>query len=793
MQKHHRRGAAREGALSFSLGAERIGLLALRFRWVVLSAVIVISALAALGIRQLKLDDSLTELFRADTPEFRQYERLSSRFPSSEYDVLVVVEGPALLDRTSVDALRNAVIELQFVDGIRGLISMFSARASPEPGKLPPPLFPATLPEGAAYDQLITDVRANRILDGKLLSTDGQLTLIVAALDPAIAQSSQLQSTIHDIADTVVTQLAGTGLSVQLAGAPVMQQEIRNAVQRDRIIYNGLGFLIGIVIAMVFFRHISFMVIAVVPPAVAILWSLGALGWADFRLNLFLNVISPLVMVMGFADSMQMTFALRDRMLAGDSRKEATKYAVRVVGPACFLNGGTAALSFIALTFADSASIQTFGIAGALSMGITFLAVILVLPLLATFVLSNDSRVAAKLAEQDGAMMLLRRFCGWAAALVTRRPWAFAGLGLGLVVGFGVAHLTLEPRYRLADQVPDREQAARAAGRLDMKLTGANPIDVMVELPPGAMVYQAHPLAVIAEVHRVVERQAGLGNVWSVETLVRWLAETGQNDIATLKQYVALLPDYLTRRFVTAEADAAVVTARIPDIDASDLLPTVNRLDKALEPVRRAHPGYRISVSGLSVIAARNSAAMIEKINLMLTAEMVIVSALVGLAFRSVLVGVVSLLPGLFPVVTSGASLALTGEGLQFASIIALTVAFGLGLNATIHYLNRLRLEERPGRNPVEAAARATVLMGPALILTSIVLACGLAVTVFSDLPSLRLFGRLSATTLIAAMIGGLLLLPACMILVKRAERAAKQRLSRGAEDFDAEPPPATT
>ena len=93
---------------------------------------------------------------------------------------------------------------------------------------------------------------------------------------------------------------------------------------------------------------------------VAILWSLGALGWADFRLNLFLNVISPLTMVMGFADSMQMTFAIRDRMLAGDDRFEATKYAVRVVGPACFLNGATAALSFIALTFSDSALIQTF-------------------------------------------------------------------------------------------------------------------------------------------------------------------------------------------------------------------------------------------------------------------------------------------------------------------------------------------------------------------------------------------------------------------------------------------------
>ena len=84
------------------------------------------------------------------------------------------------------------------------------------------------------------------------------------------------------------------------------------------------------------------------------------------------------------------------------------------------------------------------------------------------------------------------------------------------------------------------------------------------------------------------------------------------------------------------------------------------------------------------------------------------------------------------------------GEGLQFASVVALTVSFGLGLSATIHFLNRLRLEDKPGDDPGVGVERATVLVGPALILTSVVLACGLAVTVFSDLPSLRLFGWLS-------------------------------------------------
>ena len=102
-------------------------------------------------------------------------------------------------------------------------------------------------------------------------------------------------------------------------------------------------------------------------------------------------------------------------------------------------------------------------------------------------------------------------------------------------------------------------------------------------------------------------------------------------------------------------------------------------------------------------------------------------------------------LAGNFPVVASGALLSATGQGLQFASVVALIVSFGLGLSATIHFLNRLLLEDRPGQDPGIAVERATVLVGPALILTSVVLACGLAVNVFSDLPSLRLFGWMSA------------------------------------------------
>ena len=755
-----------------ALGLERIGLVSLRFPLLATLILLAVCIGAAFGLTRLKVDDSLSQLFRSNNAEFKQYEEVSRRFPSSEFDVLVVVEGKALLERESLEKLRELVTDLQLIDGTKGIISLFSARQPSEGGQIPAPLFPDELPQGADFQKLRERVLGNEIIRGKLLSTDGELALIVLALDPGIVETKNLGDTVEEIRKTLGEDLAGTTLQGQLSGVPVMQLEIRNAVERDRLIYNAIGFVAGCFIAILFFRRVSFMIMAAGPPLIAIVLALGALGWLDFRLNMFLNVMTPLIMVISFSDTMQLTFAARDRLLAGEDKYTALRNAILIVGPACVLTHATAGLSFVALLFSDSNLIRTFGAAGLVATVIALLAVLTLVPLLAVLLVRKEATFATKVKGSDAAVDMLRKVCGLIAEQMVRRPVLYSVISLLVVGGLALLYTTLDPRYRLADQVPDKQQAVAASSRLDAKLTGANPIDVLIEFPQDKGLYTPETLDTIAAVHAIVETQAGVGNVWSIETLRRWLAEkVGVSSAAVLKQYVDLLPEHLTRRFVSAKQDSVVVSGRIPDIDASELLPVVEKLDAALGDLRKKHPGYSISVTGLAVVAARNSANMIGKLNKALTVEMIFVAMLIGLAFRSLFVMLVSILPGLFPIVVSGAVLWVMGEGLQFASIVALIVAFGLALSATIHYLNRLRLEYRPGEDPAAGVRRPTVLVGPALILTSIVLACGLAVTVFSDLPSLRLFGWLSAFAVMAALIGDLLILPATVMVLRRIMR----------------------
>ncbi len=213
--------------------------------------------------------------------------------------------------------------------------------------------------------------------------------------------------------------------------------------------------------------------------------------------------MTPLIMVISFSDSMQLTFATRDRILAGESKADALRAAIHVVGPACVLTHATAGLSFVALTFSDSDLIRSFGEAGFISTVIALVSVLTVIPLLGLFLLRREAAFVARIKGADMAVDALRQFCGWIARRMVSRPGLYSLFGLIVVVGLGLIYANLQPRYHLADQVPDHEKAVQADHELDTKLTGAQPIDVLIEFPKGESLYSPETLATIAAVHSV--------------------------------------------------------------------------------------------------------------------------------------------------------------------------------------------------------------------------------------------------------------------------------------------------
>ena len=268
---------------------------------------------------------------------------------------MIVVEGKTLLERDFVEKLRDLVTDLQLIDGTRGIISLFSARQPPEGnGNCPRRCSRRSYPKAPNIDQLVHRVMSNEIIRGKLLSEDGELALIVLALDPdVVGEQPSAGRHRRDPQDDRTKTSPAPASRPELSGVPVMQLEIRNAVERDRLIYNAFGFAAGCLIAIMFFRRVSFMVIGGRPAA-----DRDPARARRARLARFPpQHVSQRDDAAHHGDQLFRQHAAdicRARPpAAGEEKYQAFRNAMLVVGPACVLTHATAALSFIALLFSE--------------------------------------------------------------------------------------------------------------------------------------------------------------------------------------------------------------------------------------------------------------------------------------------------------------------------------------------------------------------------------------------------------------------------------------------------------
>ena len=243
----------------------------------------------------------------------------------------------------------------------------------------------------------------------------------------------------------------------------------------------------------------------------------------------------------------------------------------------------------------------------------------------------------------------------------------------------------------------------------------------------------------------------------------------------------------MQQRLINKEKHAAIVSAKISSLPSAELAALVTRLKGNLKNMEEEYPGMHFTVSGLSAVSALQSTSIIGQLNQGLLLAIVIVVGLIGVAFRSVSTALISIAPNLFPIVAAGAVLHFSDSGLQFASILGLTVAFGLAVDDSIHFFNRYHLERhrlfdvpkdtrtslKTNHNgdssdtfskEIKAVELTIAHLGPVLLLTTLILICGLSVTMLSNLSVTRLFGELSMATLSAALLADIFFLPALII-----------------------------
>lgn len=729
-----------------------------------MTAIIALSLLMAWFATALRTDDALGSLLRAGTSDYRTYQQFEAEFPASENDVLLALTWQGQLDAAKAEAIRTIHLESQLLDSVRSVTSIFSLREPPVGDETPPTVLPEVLPNGEDFNALIAKVLADPLVPARLLSIrgDGGLAIAVITLKSEIVGEAGLIPAIRSVEETARTFAAAGGLTASLTGIPVMKSEIIVASSRDRVLFPILGFITGLAVCYVFFRNWRYVLICMLPSSLAVLWALGLFGLLGLELDPVKNAILPLVMVVALTDTLHISITAQVEHAAGQSRVEAARRAIQESGAACALTAATTAIAFLSMNLTDSELIRGFGTAAALATLLEYLLVVTAVP--ALFILLAPEASQSGSWQRTRALRALGHFTARLADIVVRFHKQISIGGVSLMLLFLYLHLQVPPYYRLSDLVPRNQQAAATAEAIEKTFGGIYPISAVIRWPEGKALQSDEVLSAIAKTHTEMAATTGVTKVLSIDTFRNWLGGGHPANAAKLMRFLDQCPEEVCTRFINKGARAAVVTGYFNDLPAHVLLETAAGLRQRLSSVEASAPGLSVTVTDLSVMSASRSTSIIAQLNDSLLSTIALDLPTIAFAFGSLVIVAYAAVANIFAVVAMGALLFALGSGVQYASIIALTVTFGLTADGTIHFLNRVRLERARGADVATAVHTAITHVGAVLILSTIILLLGLAVTFFSVVPPTRMFGQICALTLIMSLPGLLVLMPALIV-----------------------------
>lgn len=672
--------------------------------------------------------------------------------------ILVATIDPSedvdFFDAESLRTLRRVLADLESLPQVRSLLWVDNIPEFNLFG-LSGTLLPS---ENASLRRLAT--ARERVLDnplavGQFISSDAKTLLIQINLDWFYVRTDDDASLALSRA---ARQSAGSASPIEFmitGRVPLYAMTAKNHVV-DSTKYQLIGYSIMVFTALILFRGVAAVIIVAMAPATGVFWTMGMLHFFDLQNNPFNDTIVPVMTALvGLTDAVHLMSEIRQQHANGHEPREAARRGVARVGLACLLTSVTTAIGFLSLMFAHHEMVQEFGQCCVVGILMTFTSVLTVTPLGCRSPLGRRLHVGIGDSLIDGQLQRLGPLVRWVVARHRRMALTaiFATAGLALV------SLQLTPDEKRYSGLSESGEPARALRHLDRSLGGLEFGFIQVEWPENQK--DTELLAVLADIEARLKREPLIGNPIGLHRLVEVLP--GEGNAVERMSLLELLPASLKRAFYAPEYRQAWIQFRIQDRGIAAYGPTFERIEGSFEELQADHPGFQFHLGGNAASRWRNVYRVVTDLARSLGTASIIIWIVLTIVYRSFRIGLISIVPNVFPLAATAAILVVWGQHLEIVTVCVFTICLGIAVDDTIHFLTRYQEERRAGGDHEAVISRAFAGVGSALLVTTLVLVTGMGSAILGDSRDARMFGIMGCITLATALFADIAFLPALL------------------------------
>uniref|UniRef100_UPI00404AF030 efflux RND transporter permease subunit n=1 Tax=Gelidibacter sp. TaxID=2018083 RepID=UPI00404AF030 len=566
-------------------------------------------------------------------------------------------------------------------------------------------------------------------------------------------------------------------MDVRVSGMPYIRTLNAQSIVDEIGLFIGAALFVTSFIFFLFFRSFRATFISLIVVCIGVMWTFGIIGLLNYEITVLTALIPPLIIVIGIPNCIFLINKYQHEVKSHGNKVKSLQRVITKVGNATLMTNLTTASGFATFVLTESTLLKEFGLVASLSIVGIFLLCLLVIPIIYTFLPYPKDRHLEHLNKR-----WIGGFVNWIERMVKEHRIAIYFTTIILLVASIIGIYQIKISGSLIEDMPKKTEFFQDIRFFEEEFNGVMPLEIMVDTKRKKGVMKLATLKRMNELEELITEIPELSRPVSVVSLVKYSKQayyngnpkyfqlpTSQENSFILSYVKNSSSDVdLLKSFVDSTGQYARITTFMKDVGTDKMEDIEDDLQDKINKVFPAE-NYSVTMTGKALVFQKGTNYLVKNLIISLALAIFLISLFMAYMFRSLRMILVSLLPNILPLLITAGIMGYVGVPIKPSTILVFSIAFGISVDDTIHFLAKYRQELQANnwkiRKSVYAALRET---GVSMFYTSIVLFFGFSVFIISSFGGTVALGALVSITLLFAMLSNLLLLPSLLLSLER-------------------------
>ncbi|NQX77550.1 MMPL family transporter [Gilvibacter sp.] len=615
--------------------------------------------------------------------------------------------------------------------------------------------------KGLLYSPNKQSIRTGIYLKKELVNTPARRDFIINDLIPEI---EKFENT-YDI-------------TVYTSGMPYIRTLNSQNIIDEIGLFIGAALLVTSLIFFFFFRSFRATFISMITVIIGVMWAFGILGLLHYEITVLTALIPPLIIVIGIPNCIFLINKYQQEIKSHGNQAKSLQRVITKVGNATLMTNVTTASGFATFILTKSQLLKEFGTVASICIIAIFLLCLCIIPIVYSYMAIPKYKHLKHLNKR-----WIGSFVSWMENMVKHHRVAIYAVSVILLTASIIGIYKIEISGSIIEDMPKSADFFQDIRFYEKEYEGLMPLEILIDTKREEGVMKLATIKRMDKLHTIIEEIPEFSNPVSVVNLVKYSKQAYYNNNPEFYQ----LPNSQERTFILSYAknssestdlmksyvDTTGQYARITTFIKDTPTERMNEIENdLLEEIGKIFPEerYEVTLTGKALVFQKGTSYLVRNLIISLSLAILLIALFMAWMFRSVKMILVSLLPNLLPLLVTAGMMGFIGIPIKPSTILVFSIAFGISVDDTIHFLAKYRQELIAKKwkisRSVYAALRET---GVSMFYTSIVLFFGFSVFMISSFGGTVALGGLVSATLLFAMLSNLMLLPSLLLSLERS------------------------